>query len=92
MKIEFGPKKSDKNDHDRFLPFERACEFDWATALYFEDIRKPYPEKRFVAMGYLGLRLHILCFTPIEGGVRIISFRKANSREVQHYEKEKIDQ
>jgi uncharacterized DUF497 family protein len=40
-----------------------------------------------VAIGYIGLRLHVLCFTPIDGGVRIISLRKANQREVKRYEK-----
>ena len=29
-----------------------------------------------------------ICFTPIDGGVRIISFRKANRREVRCYEEE----
>lgn len=53
-----------------------AADFDWETARYVEDIRNAYPERRFVAIGYLGERLHVLCFTPITGGVRIISFRK----------------
>ncbi|MBI4356308.1 MAG: BrnT family toxin [Gammaproteobacteria bacterium] len=88
MKIDFDPEKSKKNDHTRGLPFERATEFDWETASYSEDTRNPYPERRFVAMGYCGDRLHVLCFTPIEDGVRIISFRKANLREVKRYEKE----
>jgi len=41
---------------------------------------------RFVAVGYLAHRLHVLCFTPIPGGIRVISFRKANLREVQSHE------
>ena len=88
MKIDFDPEKSRKNIRERELPFERAAEFDWETALYAEDIRNAYPERRFVAIGYLGKRLHVICFTPIENGVRIISFRKANVREVKRYEKE----
>lgn len=92
MKIEFDPEKSSKNERERGLPFDLTADFDWATALYSEDERHTYPEKRFVAIGYLGGRLHVVCFTPINGGVRIISFRKANSREVKHYEKEIIDQ
>lgn len=92
MKIDFDPEKSRKNSRERGLPFEWAAEFDWERARYIEDTRNPYPERRFVAMGYLGDRLHILCFTPIEGGVRLISFRKANVREVKRYEKETTDQ
>lgn len=71
--------------------FERAAEFDWETARYIEDTRHSYPERRFIAVGYLEDRLHVLCFTPIKGGVRIISFRKANLREVNRYEKETIN-
>jgi uncharacterized protein len=35
-----------------------------------------------VALGYLDERLHVLCFTETHDGIRVISFRKANSREV----------
>jgi uncharacterized DUF497 family protein len=31
--------------------------------------------------------LHVLCFTPIEGGIRVISFRKANMREARKHGK-----
>ena len=89
MKIEFDPKKSKKNAKERGLPFERAAEFDWEDAIYAEDTRNPYPERRFVALGFLGKRLHCACFTQIPGGVRIISFRKANTREIRHYEQAK---
>lgn len=91
MKIEFDPEKSNKNSHERGLPFDLAADFDWETALYSEDIRHTYSERRFVALGYLEERLHVLCFTPIQGGVRVISFRKANSREVKRYEQEITD-
>ncbi|MBP6104319.1 MAG: BrnT family toxin [Gammaproteobacteria bacterium] len=46
-----------------------------------------YPEQRFVAIGYLEGRLHVLFFTAIKGEIRVISFRKANLREVKRYEK-----
>lgn len=92
MKIDYDLKKSEKNARERGLPFEEVAQFDWETALYVEDDRKEYPERRFVASGLIGDRLYIICFTPIEGGVRIISFRKANSREVRRYEKEVTNQ
>lgn len=44
MKIEFDLKKSNKNNDQRGLPFDKATEFDWETAIYVEDIRNPYPE------------------------------------------------
>ena len=89
MKIEFDPEKSKKNERERKLPFEMAIKFDWELAVYAEDKRYEYPEQRFVALGYLEERLYVICFTPIDDGVRVISFRKANSREVRRYEKEK---
>jgi uncharacterized DUF497 family protein len=91
MKITFDPEKSNKNNRERGLLFDRAIDFDWETAVYSEDVRYFYSEQRFIAMGYLEKRLHVLCFTPIKDGVRVISFRKANLREVKRYEKETID-
>ena len=88
MKIEFDPNKSERNMLLRNLPFEKASEFDWENAIFIEDVRRDYSELRLVAYSYLGERLHAICFTPIENGVRIISFRKANVREVKKYEKE----
>ena len=66
-----------------------VAEFDFSTALVAEDLRSDYPEHRFVALGYLGGRLYVLCFTSIAEGVRVISLRKANTREVNIYATEK---
>jgi uncharacterized protein len=90
VKIEFDENKSRKNAIERDLPFDKVAEFDWETALIFSDERFLYPELRFAAFGFIGSRLHFLCYTPTEEGVRVISFRKANQREVKHYE-ETID-
>lgn len=62
------------------------AEFEWETAISKQDIRKDYPEPRFIASGFIDGRLYILCFTPIKDGIRVISFRKANPREVKNYE------
>ena len=86
MKIEFDPNKNQWNVKNRSLPFNRAADLDWDTAQIVKDDRKDYPEERFVAAAFLNERLHILCFTPIKGGIRVISFRKANPREVKRYE------
>jgi uncharacterized DUF497 family protein len=91
MKIDFDPAKSEQNTKSRSLPFDKSVDFDWEAAIYYKNERVDYPETRIIAMGFLGLRLHVICFTPIEGGVRIISFRKANSREVRYYEAETAD-
>ena len=87
MKIEFDPVKSERNTKLRSLSFDRVVDFDWEDAVIIPDTRKTYPEGRFVAVGYLNCRLHILCFTPIKDGIRVISFRKANRREALRHEK-----
>ena len=86
MQIEFDANKSDANVQNRGLSFEMVAEFDFSTAYVAQDTRKAYPEVRFVATGFLGKRLHVLCFTPVAGGIRVISFRKANPREVRDYD------
>jgi uncharacterized DUF497 family protein len=66
--------------------FAIAEEFDWATALEFEDTRHDYGEGRFVAYGKIGSRLCVMIWTPRDETVRIISLRKANVREIARYE------
>lgn len=89
MRIAFDPAKSERNARERGLPFERVALFVWETCLTQDDLRFPYPEPRRVSLGYVGERLHVVCHTPIEDGIRVISFRKANDREKRKYEKEK---
>ena len=86
MHIDFDSHKNDVNVLERGLSFERAADFDFGTALVKLDRRKSYPEQRFVALGLLDGRLHVLCFTPIEDGIRVISLRKANLREIRSYD------
>lgn len=88
MRIAFDPAKSRRNERARGLPFDQVRELDWDSLTFVEDTRRSYPEPRFVGFGYIAGRLHFLCFTPIDGGVRIISFRKANKREVKRHEEE----
>jgi uncharacterized protein len=92
VKIVFDPAKSERNARERNLPFERGEDFDWESALYREDVRKLYGEPRFIAIGYLEDRLHVVCFSPTTDGVRVISFRKANDREVRRYEAQTAEQ
>jgi len=86
MIIDFDPNKSAHNEADRGLPFTAVQRFDWEGAVFQEDTRFDYPEQRFIGLGKIGQRVHVVCFTPIEGGVRVISLRKANRREVNRYE------
>lgn len=81
MIIEFDPIKNAKNIAERSLSFNRAGDFDFETSKAWQDTRIEYPEARFIAIGYLDNRLHVLVFCVIRGGIRVISFRKANKRE-----------
>ncbi len=54
---------------------------------YFGEVRKG--EDRVVGIGYVGRRLHVLCFIPTHNGIRVISFRKANDREARKHGKPK---
>lgn len=87
MRIDYDPAKNATNIRDRALPFDRAADFDFATALITVDNRKAYPEVRYLAIGYLDGRLHSLCFTLRGDALRVISFRKSNPREGDRYAK-----
>jgi uncharacterized DUF497 family protein len=88
-KITFDPAKNDRNIQKRGLSFERAADFDFETAVYSIDRRHDYGEDRIVTLGDLDGRLHIMCFVETLTGIRVISFRRANFREVKKYEKQK---
>ena len=86
MEIKFDTVKNEKNIQERNLNFERVAEFDFETAQFDIDNRHDYGETRYRAMGFLDKRLYSLVFVEIVGGIRVISFRKANKREVKRYE------
>ena len=88
MHIEFDANKNDTNIRERGLSFERVANFDFETAVFNQDARRDYGEIRFRALGYLDGRIHALVFTEAAAGIRVVSFRKANKREVVMYEQE----
>lgn len=85
MKIVFDPDKSEKNRVQRGLPFDCVVDFEWDGAVIWPDNRHDYGEERSCAIGYIGQRLHHLAFTLRGETIRVISLRKANSREVARY-------
>ncbi|TWG86679.1 hypothetical protein L602_000200000800 [Cupriavidus gilardii J11] len=87
MDIVFDRLKNERNILLPGLSFERAAEFDFESAVYLLDDRRQYGEARYIAVGYLDGRLHVLCFTESPTGLRVISFRKANAREARKYGK-----
>jgi uncharacterized DUF497 family protein len=83
----YDSSKNTKNIAERGLPFSKVKDLQWNCAMFREDLRKNYPERRFVAIGVLDDRLHVLCFSETDLGIRVIGFRKANKREEKNYEK-----
>ncbi|WP_158900448.1 BrnT family toxin [Burkholderia sp. L27(2015)] len=86
--MEFDPSKSRRNEILRGISFELVREFDFITALTKIDARCDYGETRYTSIGPIAYRLHVLVFTMRPPGIRVISLRKANDREVALYEQE----
>ena len=86
MEIEFDPDKSAKNLGVRGLPFDLVADFDFESALVARDTREDYGEDRFIALGLIAERLHVVAYTMRGDRLRVISFRRANAREMERYE------
>jgi uncharacterized DUF497 family protein len=84
--FEWDEAKRARNRRKHGADFDAAADFDWSGALVVEDQRRAYGERRFRALGLIGDRLHHIVFTVRGDAVRIISLRKANTREVAGYE------
>lgn len=72
---------------------ERGFDFAYAVRAFFDpnrliraDSRYSYGEERYQLMGRIEHRLFVVIYTPRNTAMRIISARKANQREVKHYE------
>ncbi len=89
MNVTFDPAKDAANVAKHGVSLTEAAGFEWDSAVVWSDTRRDYGEARMVALGYIGLRIMALVFVdrppeqPTER--RIISLRKANSREVKRY-------
>ena len=89
MNVTFDPAKDAANLAKHGFSLLDAVGFEWETAVVWPDTRRDYGEARMVALGYIGLRIMALVFVdrppeqPTER--RIISLRKANTREVKRY-------
>jgi uncharacterized DUF497 family protein len=85
MEIEFDPAKDTANIAKHGLSLAKSVEFEMNLAAVSADDRRDYGEDRYIAIGPLGGRLHVLIFTVRDGVIRPISLRKANAREVKRH-------
>jgi len=86
MRIEYDPAKERWNLKERGLGFGAAIELLERDPLVVEDRRRDYRERRYIAYGWLGERLHVCVYISRGDAYRIISLRKANRREVDAYD------
>jgi uncharacterized DUF497 family protein len=89
MRLTYDPAKNDRNVAERGLSFEQVADLDWETAVAQEDRRKDYGEMRLRVLAFLGARLHVAVVTVRGDALHVISFRKANRKEVKWYEQER---
>jgi uncharacterized DUF497 family protein len=85
MRMTFDPAKNDKNLLERGLSFEAVAELDWETALVWEDVRRDYGERRMRVLAWRETRLCAVVITYRDEAIHVISFRKANKKEVSAY-------
>ena len=88
MPYDWNPAKRDVNIAKHGIDFELADQFDWSLALVEADVRHHYGEVRLVAYGLIEGRLYALVYTIRRTSTWIISLRKANDKEMGHYEDE----
>jgi uncharacterized DUF497 family protein len=90
MRIEYDASKSRRNIEQRGISFDSATELLDSDPLVIEDRRRDYRERRFIAYGWLGDRLHVCVYTLRGDTYRIISLRRANRREIIAYRAEVV--
>ena len=86
--VEFDVAKDEENRRKHQLPLAAAALLFESTYVEEEDTRREYGETRFIATGPIaafGGRIFVVVYTWRGPVRRVISFRKANDREVRRY-------
>ena len=86
--FELDPVKDEANKQKHLLPLDLGIQVFDEHFIEEQDIRNPYGEARFVAMGpvrALAGRICVTVYTWRDAKRRLISFRKANDEEIARY-------
>ena len=84
--FEWDEIKAAANVHRHAVPFEYAARiFLDERRLDTVDDRHEYGEARRLTLGRIEERVFVVVYTVRADVIRLISARKANSREVKHY-------
>ncbi|MBF0215059.1 MAG: BrnT family toxin [Magnetococcales bacterium] len=85
MKIEFDLAKDSSNQEKHGVSLAIADRLEWEMAIVKPDQRNDYGEMRMIGYAPFVDRLYCVVFVDRGDVRRIISLRKANSREVRTY-------
>jgi uncharacterized DUF497 family protein len=85
MGFDWDERKRAANLAKHGLDFADVVFLAWETAQLLIDDRRDYGETRYQAFGLWTGRLCVVAFTIRGEKFRLISFRKANAREVRRY-------
>ena len=88
MEFDWDPMKDTQNRRKHGFPLEFAPLIFEGRLIEEEDRRREYGETRFIATGPIaefGGRICVVVYAWRESTRRIISFRKANDREIRKY-------
>ncbi len=85
MRFTWSERKRAINIREHGLDFVDAPRVFEGLTFTYEDDRFPYHEQRFMTLGLLAGVPVSIAHTESEVEIRIISFRKATSREAKRY-------
>ena len=88
MVLSFDPEKRRKILEERGLDFLQAPQVFAGLHLTLEDDRQDYGERRFNTFGFINDRAVFITWTLRDGGIRVISMRRANEREKARYRRQ----
>ena len=86
MNIEFDAAKDEANVEKHGVSLALAAEIEWTDVLCAPDSRRDYGEVREIGFAVIAQRLYVVVFVQRGEVMRVISLRKANSREVKLYD------
>ncbi len=92
LEFEWDDNKSQQTFQDRDIDFGFATRaFSDPTGFREPDQRLPYGEDRIRIYGEIQGKLFVVIYTERQGRFRIISARKANTREIQAHGQRRAD-
>ena len=81
MDISFDPAKRAATLEHRGLDFADAAQVFMTEVATNQDIRKDYPEDRYITAGFLYGRMVVMVWTPRNGFRHVISMRYCHAKE-----------